>query len=341
MTLHDHWVACAAGGQRFRADRERCETLDGARCGACATPQLGPALVLRGARQRRRHEAARSGSSTATSAFGAGPRGKQAVASRMRAAWTHMAASAGRAGVEARWRAMRRLAEDIDFFIAPSQDMRDAAIEFGLPADRCLHLPHGLSVDASPGPPPASRVRRFGYVGSLVPHKGLHDLVSAFRGLPEDATLDVYGSLHDAPDYVEALRSVIRHPGIRLHGEQAPERLPALVASLDAIVVPSIWRENAPLTILEAFALGRPVVASRIGGHPELCASQGPLLFEPGDVDGLAAILRRLCDEPDFGRQMAARIVRPRSTADHVASLEALYRRATGAPRAAGGPGAA
>lgn len=205
--------------------------------------------------------------------------------------------------------------------------MRRGAIEFGLEEGRCLHVPHGLSLEEEVGRPPADRARRFGYVGSIVPHKGVHDLVRAFETLPEDARLDLWGSLDDAPAYVAEVRAWARHPGIRFRGEARPNEVAGHVAALDAVIVPSVWRENAPLSILEALALGRPVVASRVGGHPELLGALEPLLFEPGDVAALAAVLRRLADEPGFARSMAERAPRVPPIGEHTAALEAIYRR--------------
>ena len=70
------------------------------------------------------------------------------------------------------------------------------------------------------------------------------------------------------------------------------DAIPETLVSFDLLVVPSIWEENSPLVIREAFAAGVPVVASRIGGIPEMVADGvGGLLFEPGDADDLAAHL--------------------------------------------------
>ncbi|MBB82989.1 MAG: hypothetical protein CL931_04170 [Deltaproteobacteria bacterium] len=334
MTLHDHWLSCASGGQRFHADRTRCEVLDESRCGACVSSQIGPALRMRGARQRARLRRAasavpvldRSPSGDDRDAPSPTPTrpGRSGVAKRV---WTSLVRHAGQRAIEARWSALRAFASEVDLFVSPSGDMRRGAIEFGLEEGRCLHVPHGLSLEGEVGRPPAERARRFGYVGSIVPHKGVHDLVRAFETLPEDARLDLWGSLDDAPAYVAEVRAWARHPGIRFRGEARPNEVAGHVAALDAVIVPSVWRENAPLSILEALALGRPVVASRVGGHPELLGALEPLLFEPGDVPALAAVLRRLADEPGFARSMAERVPRVPPIEEHTAALEAIYRR--------------
>jgi glycosyltransferase involved in cell wall biosynthesis len=81
------------------------------------------------------------------------------------------------------------------------------------------------------------------------------------------------------------------------------------------VIAPSVWYENCPYAILEAFAAGKPVVASRIGGIPELVedGSTG-LLFPPGDAGALADAIRRLWSDPDerrrLGKNARARIER-------------------------------
>lgn len=330
MTLHDHWWACANGGQRFHPDRTRCDVLDPRRCARCTHALVGPALALRG--RRRRGSVGR----------GPTPRGPEAevdssratvgaVSDRLRSAWAEVVGLAGTGRIEGRWRALRALGDRIEAFVAPSRDILEAAVEFGLPRERIVHLRHGL-----PEHPAAREVsipdvaRRFGYVGSLVPHKGVHDLLRAFNGMPPEATLDIYGSLHDAPEYVRELRGLAGHSGIRLYGQREPDRVHEILGSLDCLVVPSVWRENASLSIQEALAAGTPVVASDLGGNRELLADGGGLLFEAGDIATLRHTLVRVASEPGLAASLAATIPRVHSLSEHVEDLASLYQRVVG-----------
>jgi hypothetical protein len=91
--------------------------------------------------------------------------------------------------------------------------------------------------------------------------------------------------------------------------------------------VPSIWEENSPLVIREAFAAGVPVVASRIGGIPELIADEvNGLLFEPGNVDDLTRQLRRLTEEPDLIDRLRKEIPAPRSIEVATNETRAVYK---------------
>lgn len=192
----------------------------------------------------------------------------------------------------------------VDLFLAPTRFARERALESGLPAERVRVLPLG----AVPGPirrREAARRRRLAYVGTLLPHKGLHVLIEAMRRLESsDASLDVHGNPGVDPRYAGSLRALAAaDPRIRWRGGFAEGGHEAALAAADLLVVPSIWWENSPLTILEALAAGVPVVASAIGGVPELL-EEGVTgrLVPPGDAVALGAALREvvigrsLCD---------------------------------------------
>ena len=144
---------------------------------------------------------------------------------------------------------------------------------------------------------------RIGFLGTLMVSKAPHALLEAFRRLPPGtASVDLFGSpsdYHGDDSYRAVLQPLLELPDVHVRGPQPRDRVPAALASLDALVVPSVWPETSPLVIREAFLAGRPVIASDIGGIPELVDhEQNGLLFAPGDIDGLARALRRLADEP-------------------------------------------
>jgi glycosyltransferase involved in cell wall biosynthesis len=198
---------------------------------------------------------------------------------------------------------LRSVCGAIDSFVAPTRFARDRAIEFGVPAARVRVSPYG-AVEGPHRPRPSGPRRRIGYVGTLAPHKGVHILVEAFRGLPaEDATLDLYGSPSVHPHYVQELRkAVIGDPRIRFRGPFADGGQKDAYAQLDVLVVPSLWWENSPLTVLEALSQGVPVIASGTGGVPELIADGDTgLLVRAGDV----AALRAALDDVVSGRRLA------------------------------------
>jgi len=251
--------------------------------------------------------------------------GGRAVAG-LRRLGTRVAGRLQARGIARRWQAMRKLGREIDVFLAPSRYLGDSLVEFGLPGDRVRYCDYGfVPRDFKRRADLPKAARRFTFIGSLVRHKGAHVLLEAFRSLPDDARLDVWGSPDYDPGYFQHLVLGAQHPGVHFRGVLDPEGVPAFLQTADVQVVPSIWNENSPLTIHEAFLAGIPVVASRMGGHVELLASGGGLLYEPDDVDELASLLRRLYEEPGLVQQLGASVPSVKSMDFHCQELEALY----------------
>jgi glycosyltransferase involved in cell wall biosynthesis len=226
--------------------------------------------------------------------------------------------------MDRRAEALRRVMTEVDVVLAPTAFARDRALEFGVSADKVRLLPYGV-LRERPRARSAGRRRRFGFIGTLAPHKGVHVLVEAFRGLPDpDATLDIHGSLSVQPAYADALRAAAAGDArIRFHGAFAEGGQEAALAGVDVLVVPSVWWENSPLTILEALGAGRAVIASRIGGVPELVPEGAGLLVPPDD----ATALRQALTAVARGERLAeARDAPPLKTAaEEAAVMESLY----------------
>lgn len=205
--------------------------------------------------------------------------------------------------VEDRRRSTLHLFNSVDLFIAPSPFLRKTFIEYGMPEERIVYSDYGI---ANAGY--KNRLRepeqplRFTFVGTLVEHKGVHTLIEAFQSLPDDcATLDVYGSLDEFTGYVNRLRSMATHPGIRFCGRAENEDIPGILARTDALLVPSIWFENSPITIHEAFLAQVPVITSRFGGMADLVRDgENGLLFEVGNASSLAEVLLRCVETPSL-----------------------------------------
>lgn len=143
----------------------------------------------------------------------------------------------------------------------------------------------GVAAPRRPGPV------RLGFLGQLVAIKGVGLLLEAMRSL-NGAELVVAG---DGPLMPE-VRSTARVRALGWVGGEDRERF---FADVDCLVVPSAWKDPAPLVVNEARSRGLPVIASRIGGLPELVPeSCQPLLFQPGDAADLVAKVRLFEAEP-------------------------------------------
>ncbi|MHC4261467.1 MAG: glycosyltransferase family 4 protein [Planctomycetota bacterium] len=219
--------------------------------------------------------------------------------------------------------------KDVPTVICPSRFLADRMIRAGvLREDQVVVKRYGY-----PGPTHplrdahSSGPLRVGYVGGIYPSKGVHVLVEAVASLdPGSVELDVHGILEWFPDYVERLRGASQGAAIRFQGGFEPEQIDTVMQSHDVLVVPSIWYENMPITIQEAFRNGVPVVATDLGGMAEAVRDGvDGLLFPRGDAQALASILARLAaDRPELERLAAGRPAVP--TVEQIgAEIEALY----------------
>lgn len=180
-------------------------------------------------------------------------------------------------------------------YIALNDFCRDKFIAAGLPAERIAVKPN--FVDLSP--PPAGAPRHGGlFVGRLSAEKGVATLAAAAAALPGGAAIAVVGT---GPE--QALLEGA--PGIRLLGWQAPEFVYARMRRSAWLVMPSVWYENFPRTLVEAFACGLPVIASRLGAMADLVREGDTgLLFRAGDAADLARALAWAGEHPAEMRRM-------------------------------------
>lgn len=293
LTLHDYWLMCHRG-QLLDLEYSVCDGPGPTGCDKClglsapAGPARSAAASLLGAVDR-------------TLPAPAG-RALRRLAGRAHAALPRTQDSSG----EARKRLdhMRGVLAGVTQFLAPSKDIRDRFVRFGVAPDRITTVE--LGIDAAPFQHierTTSSQLRLGFLGTLMISKAPHVLLEAFSRLPaRAATVDLigaYSAYHGDDSYRARLEPWLRMDGVRAHGAIGHDRVVKALASIDALVVPSIWPENSPLVIREAFLAGIPVIASRIGGIPELVEDgRNGLLFRPGDVDDLHRVLVRCLQDP-------------------------------------------
>jgi glycosyltransferase involved in cell wall biosynthesis len=177
----------------------------------------------------------------------------------------------------------------------------------GVPVDRVSTIPSGFDPSLFAGDPPdvfrgAGRPR-IGYVGRLAPQKCVDRLIEAFGRMRAPASLVVVG---DGPDRDRVHALAAGHPRVHLTGFVDHTAVPAVLASLDVLVLPSAYEEMGSV-LTEAMASGLPVVASDVGGIPEVVRDGVTgLLVPPGDVDALAAALDRLAADPGLRTRLSA-----------------------------------
>jgi glycosyltransferase involved in cell wall biosynthesis len=193
-----------------------------------------------------------------------------------------------------------------------------------------------LEVPAGPRPalPPHREGRpRFLFLGQLVPRKGISVLVEAFALAQIDADLLLVGGNWDEGDYPRQIRDQIAklEVGDRVHLENHRTDAPAVLRDCDVLVLPSL-SDARPRCILEAMYLGRPVIATSVGGIPTMVEDGVTGYLVPaGDPEALSRALRQLADSPEL-RQRLAQAGRARAEAEFQPERTArryagLYRR--------------
>jgi glycosyltransferase involved in cell wall biosynthesis len=201
-----------------------------------------------------------------------------------------------------------RIYEKVDCFVTPSGFMRETLIRQGFDERKVVHIPSFYPLNGAVQPAPGSGEYIL-YFGRVSREKGLDTLIRAYGRLRNPAPLLIVGGDRDGErGRLEQIAGSVNGGGrVRFEDHKAPEELGRLIDRALFAVVPSLQHDNAPMSILESFAHGKPVVGSNMGGIPEQLAGGCGLLFEVGDVDGLTRQMQAMLDEPDLRADMGAR----------------------------------
>jgi glycosyltransferase involved in cell wall biosynthesis len=220
-------------------------------------------------------------------------------------------------------RATRTYSRKIGAYLALTMFQRDLLVQGGLPAAKIQVLPNFLEPD--PGVGDGAR-RGFLFVGRLSEEKGVSALVGAAALLPGLVRVAGEGPLSSV---VEAAAEV---GDLEALGPLDKDAVFDQLRGAAAMVLPSVWYEGLPVSVLEAYATGTPVIASRIGSLTEVIQEGVTgLLARPGDARDLAECLRWATDHPDIMRQMGFNARREYETRYrgrmHLEALLATYER--------------
>jgi glycosyltransferase involved in cell wall biosynthesis len=215
----------------------------------------------------------------------------------------------------------------VDCYIALSDFASRKFVDGGIPPSRIVVKPNFLVSDPGIG----AHDRPFAlYVGRLSSEKGLATLLEAWRRFarPAGFTLKIVGTGPLA-------NSAVDDDSIEWLGWQSKPGVLSLMHDAAFLVAPSACYENFPMAILEAFATALPVVATNHGAMAEIVAhDETGLLFEPGDVDALAAALQKACAEPtrmrEFGAAGRRQFEAKYTAAANYATLMGIYDAARG-----------
>ena len=179
-------------------------------------------------------------------------------------------------------------------FVAPSRFFLNKIGEWGVDTRHFVHVPNSIDVEALPSTDEPGDA--FVYLGRLVPEKGVATLVRA--AAKARVRLRIIGT---GPEEATLRQLALELGGeVEFTGYLSGAQLRAAISSARAVVIPSEWYENAPLSVMEASALSRPVIGSDIGGIPELIRpGETGFVFQSGNVESLAERLAEVQRLPE------------------------------------------
>jgi glycosyltransferase involved in cell wall biosynthesis len=215
-----------------------------------------------------------------------------------------------------------------DLLISPSQFVIDKLQTNGIFRDvKSQKVPLGIELKDNPEYKKDYSKIDILYAGNLGEHKGVHILINAFKRIKNDnARLNIIGK----GICEEKLKIIVENDNrVQFHGFMEGKELLKMYENANLTVVPSIWYDNSPMVIIESFSCGTPVIASRIGGIPELIEDGfNGYLFEPGNEEELKRILEKIMETPDKLKELEVGALKSSKKYDinnHLNTLEKLY----------------
>ena len=212
----------------------------------------------------------------------------------------------------------------VDFFIAPSRFLRSIYIEYGIPENKIEYMDYGFDKDLMNGIRKIqSKKVRFGFLGRIIPVKGISLLIDAFNELDHtNAELNIFGRL---PSSSMHLKNRCVNSAIHFKGGYNYNDISKVLSNIDVLVVPSIWYENSPLVIHEAFLAKIPVITSNLGGMAELVThKKNGLLFELGNIEDLKKKMNLFIENPELIEKYSQETY-VRSIQEDVEEIEKIY----------------
>ena len=237
-----------------------------------------------------------------------------------------------KAQIQKRTAHIKEMCSLVDLFIAPSNFLLGKFIEFGIPRYKIICYEYGFNMALFNNFSKVySQKIRFGYIGTIIPSKGVHVLLEAFNSVKsQNAELRIHGKFlpyhfgfEDYPDY---LRSLAKKDNILWFGEYDNKDVARILSEIDVLVVPSIWYETFSLTIREAFIGGVPVITSNIGAMAESVQDGvNGLLFQARNSTDLATKMQMVIDDPGLIERLRKNIKPVIPIENHALEIREIY----------------
>jgi glycosyltransferase involved in cell wall biosynthesis len=230
---------------------------------------------------------------------------------------------------------LRNIYKHIDYYVVPSLFTREKLIQGGFPPDRIVHIPTFIDMPETFSNSTVE-AKDILYVGRFSPEKGVNILVEAFSKIKnKSARLLLAGGTKEEYEAVmgDTLPASLEGK-VKFLGFLSLNKVYELFASCAFFVVPSIWYENQPNSVLEGMRFGKPALVSKLGSLQEMVVEGDTgFLFEPGNSDDLADKMDHLLADPEsmgrIGQNAFNYVKKYHSKEDHLARLNELFLKCT------------
>ncbi len=228
------------------------------------------------------------------------------------------------ATIEFYYRQIKKYHTAVDYYIAPSQFMKDMCVRAGWKEERIRVIPNPIdTTDYTPSKTAGSFVT---YIGRISKEKGVNILLQAAKQTPQIP----YRIIGDGKEK-QLLEQYVKKEGmtnVQWYSWQQGDALRRLMNEARIVVAPSLWYENCPLSILEAMSLGKVVIGSNLGGITELLPPE--LVVPPGDPTALAATIslwysRSSKERQQIGKQLRQQVEKHHTFAAYQQALLQVY----------------
>lgn len=219
--------------------------------------------------------------------------------------------------------------KNVDLFIAPSQFLKNKMVEFGQDAEKITVLPNFINLLSGSTPPLGDYLL---YTGRLVEEKGLFTLLEAAKLMPEvPVRIMGTGPIHNDLFNKITLEQI---NNVKLVGYKSGTEWQRELDNARGYILPSIWYENYPVSVLEAAVRGKITFASRVGGLPEMIDDGvDGVLFEMGNAKELAQKIKEFWNNEEklkqLGEKARQRVLQQNNPEKYYQKIMEIYQRLT------------
>ncbi|MDX9856137.1 MAG: glycosyltransferase, partial [Candidatus Moranbacteria bacterium] len=252
--------------------------------------------------------------------------------------WFGTGKKSAESDIKARYENMKKIIDSVNLFISPSQYLRSAFASWGIPEDKIIYSRNGMNVFEEDDIKESEEKSDggelvFAFTSFIREAKGVHILLDAFeileKGRIKGGKLLVYGRYEKNSKYaIDFLRKIRKLKTAQYMGEFNNKEINSILKKVDYLVLPSIWSENAPLVIEEAYLNKVPCIVSDIGGMAERVEDgKNGLHFKAGNAKDLAEKISYLLNKKEIRNIFIKNIPHVKTIKENAVELEDLYKK--------------